>query len=154
MKAIGRLLLISVLSLRTGVLVAATEHEERLAESASVLQAILDTPERGIPQDLLDKSECIGIIPSVKKFAFGFGGRYGSGYVVCRKEAGRGPWGCLCCADQDRDPGCGAARGNLRRGTMGRSRPDTCGRWRRDTSGHAVAVSCATRRASPMIVVP
>jgi lipid-binding SYLF domain-containing protein len=93
MTTMGRVLLICAITLQSGLVMAATEHEERLADSAEVLQAILDTPERGIPQDLLDKSECIGIIPSVKKFAFGFGGRYGSGYVVCRKEAGKGPWG-------------------------------------------------------------
>jgi lipid-binding SYLF domain-containing protein len=93
MTMIRHLLLVCVAVLQGSFLWAATEHEERLADSAEVLQAILDTPERGIPQDLLDKSECIGIIPSVKKFAFGFGGRYGSGYVVCRKDAGRGPWG-------------------------------------------------------------
>ncbi|MBI2820116.1 MAG: carboxypeptidase regulatory-like domain-containing protein [Acidobacteria bacterium] len=93
MSLIGRLLLICCLTLQAGFLSAATEHEERLEDATRVLQAILDTPDSGIPKDLLDKSECIGIIPSVKKFAFGFGGRYGSGYVLCKKDGGKGAWG-------------------------------------------------------------
>src|SRR3990172_4269156 len=93
MQLSRRLLFIIYLTFQAGLLSAASEHEERLEDSTRVLQAILDTPDSGIPKDLLDKSECIGIIPSVKKFAFGFGGRYGSGYVLCKKDGGKGAWG-------------------------------------------------------------
>jgi len=78
---------------QAGHLWAATEQEERLEDSTRVLQAILDTPDNGIPKELLERSECVGIIPSVKKFAFGFGGRYGAGYVLCKKNFGKGAWG-------------------------------------------------------------
>ncbi len=71
---------------------AASKEVERLEKSAEVLQEILDIPD-GIPQELLDKAECVGVIPSVKKFAFGFGGSYGRGAFVCRTgEKFTGPW--------------------------------------------------------------
>lgn len=71
----------------------ASKQEERLAKSAEVLQQIMDTPDKGIPADLLVRAACIGIIPSVKKFALGFGGRHGAGFVLCRKNRGTGAWG-------------------------------------------------------------
>jgi len=49
--------------------------------------------EESIPRDLLDKAECVAIVPSAKKFALGFGGRWGKGAVVCRGQGGSGPWG-------------------------------------------------------------
>jgi lipid-binding SYLF domain-containing protein len=65
---------------------------ERLDACVEVLQEILGIPEN-IPRDLLDKSYCVVVIPSAKKFALGVGGRYGKGAVVCRKDQGEGPWG-------------------------------------------------------------
>jgi len=93
MHSIRRVVLILALLGQSATVWAASEQEERLEASTEVLQAILDTPDNGIPKELLDRSACIGIIPSVKKFAFGFGGRYGAGYVLCRKNAGKGAWG-------------------------------------------------------------
>lgn len=66
---------------------------ERLSNSAEVLHQILNVPD-GIPQALLDRAKCVVVMPSVKKAAFGFGGSYGRGAMVCR--GGRdfnGPWG-------------------------------------------------------------
>ena len=71
----------------------ANKQEKRLIRASEVFQEIMDTPDKGIPKDLLARAACIGIIPSVKKFAFGFGGRHGAGYVLCRKNLGKGPWG-------------------------------------------------------------
>ena len=68
-----------------------SKQVERLERSAEVFQEIMNTPDSGIPNDLLDRAACIGIIPSVKKFAFGFGGRHGAGYVICRTNRGKGP---------------------------------------------------------------
>ncbi|MGC1361110.1 MAG: lipid-binding SYLF domain-containing protein [Silvibacterium sp.] len=48
----------------------------------------MDTPDKGIPHDLLDKAKCIAIIPGDKKFAFIFGGSYGRGVATCRTERG------------------------------------------------------------------
>jgi lipid-binding SYLF domain-containing protein len=57
---------------------------DRLNASAQVLKEILDVPE-GIPKDLLNKSLCVVVYPSVKKAAFIVGGSYGRGVVTCRK---------------------------------------------------------------------
>lgn len=71
---------------------AQDKEEERLEEAALVLKEILDVPEN-IPQELLDKAECVGVIPSVKKFAIGIGGSYGRGAFLCRSgEEFAGPW--------------------------------------------------------------
>ena len=59
------------------------KQKERLRESAIVLQEVLDIPE-GIPADLMKKSECVVIVPSMKKAALGIGGNYGRGCIVCR----------------------------------------------------------------------
>jgi hypothetical protein len=51
-------------------------------------------PEDGIPRDLLDRAECVIVVPSVKKLALGIGGSYGRGAMVCRGGATfEGPWG-------------------------------------------------------------
>jgi len=66
---------------------------ERLGDAREVLEQIMGTPEKGIPTDLLARAACIGIIPSVKRFAIGLGGQHGAGYVLCRKNGGTGAWG-------------------------------------------------------------
>jgi len=63
---------------------ADSEHEQdRVRDSGEVLKEILNIPD-DIPQDLLDKAECIIVLPSVKKGAFGIGGSYGRGVMICR----------------------------------------------------------------------
>ena len=64
---------------------------ERLRDSAEVFHEIMATPDRGIPQDLLNKATCVVLVPSMKKGAFIVGGEYGKGFAVCRRN-GRG-WG-------------------------------------------------------------
>jgi SH3 domain-containing YSC84-like protein 1 len=70
------------------------EHEEdRVRDAGVVLKEILNIPD-DIPQDLLDKAECLIILPSVKKGAFGIGGSYGRGIMICRSgEHYKGKWG-------------------------------------------------------------
>jgi lipid-binding SYLF domain-containing protein len=63
--------------------IAQNKEDDRLHESATVLNEILGMPE-GIPQDLLDKSVCVVVYPSVKKAAFIVGGSYGRGVITCR----------------------------------------------------------------------
>lgn len=60
---------------------------ERLQASAAVMGEIMGTADRSIPQDLLDKSECIIIIPGMKKGAFIVGAKYGRGFLACRKAS-------------------------------------------------------------------
>jgi len=70
-----------------------TKETDRLENAGTVLEEILNVPDN-IPQDLLDKAECVLIFPSVLKFAIGLGGSYGRGAMVCRTgEHFTGPWG-------------------------------------------------------------
>src|SRR5213595_2640820 len=74
---------------------AANDEREadRVKDSGVVLKEILDIPDN-IPQDLLDKAECLVILPSVKKGAFGIGGSYGRGVMICRSgQHYTGQWG-------------------------------------------------------------
>ncbi len=69
-----------------------SKEEARLEESGEVLKEVLNIPE-DIPQDLLDKAECVIVIPSVKKGAFIVGASYGRGAMSCRSGAHwTGPW--------------------------------------------------------------
>lgn len=70
-----------------------TKETDRLENGGSVLEEILNIPDN-LPQDLLDKAECVVVFPSVVKFAIGIGGSYGRGAMVCRSgEHYTGPWG-------------------------------------------------------------
>ena len=69
------------------------KEEDRVHDAGRVLKEILNIPDN-IPQDLLDKAECVVILPSVLKGAFGVGGSYGRGVMICRSGAHyTGPWG-------------------------------------------------------------
>lgn len=69
------------------------KEQERVKESGEVLKEILNIPD-DIPQDLLDKAECLVILPSVKKGAIGIGGSFGRGVMICRSgQHYTGPWG-------------------------------------------------------------
>ena len=74
-----------------GVL-AAEKEADRVQSAGEVMQEIVGIPE-GIPQAILDKAECVIVMPSVKKFAIGFGGSYGRGVMTCRTKNFTGPWG-------------------------------------------------------------
>src|SRR5688572_28338943 len=54
---------------------------------------LLNAPDGDAPRYVLERAECVAIIPGVKKAAFGFGGQYGRGAVICKKDQGKGPWG-------------------------------------------------------------
>jgi lipid-binding SYLF domain-containing protein len=66
------------------------EVENRLSEASVVFSEIMGTPDKGIPQDLLDKARCAVIIPGVKKGAFIIGAQYGKGFITCRGAGGHG----------------------------------------------------------------
>ncbi len=86
-------MLIALLLCTSMAFAAAAAEEERVKASGEVMKEILDIPDN-IPQDLLDKAECVVILPSVKKGAFGVGGSYGRGVMICRSGAHyTGPWG-------------------------------------------------------------
>ncbi|MFY9730577.1 MAG: lipid-binding SYLF domain-containing protein [Candidatus Acidiferrales bacterium] len=74
-------------------LFAQKKEDERLANAATAMQAIL-SGDKGLPTSILDKADCIVVFPSVKKVAIGIGGSYGRGVMVCRTGANKdGSWG-------------------------------------------------------------
>jgi len=93
MKKVIVCVLVSLLC-SLNVFAANDEHEAgRVKDAGEVLQEILNIPDN-IPQELLDKAECIVVLPSVKKGAFGIGGSYGRGVMICRGgEHYKGKWG-------------------------------------------------------------
>src|ERR1700675_5065303 len=88
----------SILVLCLGLLAAATasadnKEQKRLENSGAVMQEIINVPD-SIPQQVLEKAECVIVFPSVLKAAFVVGGSYGRGAMVCRTGPGfKGPWG-------------------------------------------------------------
>lgn len=71
---------------------AASEVNDRVVRGAVVLKEITEAPDKGIPQDLLDRCACVAVIPGMKKGGFIFGANYGKGLVSCRTNSGEGPW--------------------------------------------------------------
>jgi lipid-binding SYLF domain-containing protein len=90
MKNLWLAVLIATLSI--GTLFAENKESERLANSAKVFGEIMSAPDKSIPGDLLDKAECVAIIPSMKKAGFIVGARYGKGMISCRNTA-KTAWG-------------------------------------------------------------
>jgi lipid-binding SYLF domain-containing protein len=86
-----RTLIVTTLTLLVTLTAVASDREDdvsRTQKAAQVFQEIMNTPEQGIPSDLLESAKCIAIIPGDKKFAFVFGGSYGRGLATCRTEHG------------------------------------------------------------------
>lgn len=61
------------------------DEVKRLQRASEVFTEIMKAPDKGIPDDLLDKAECIAVVPGLKKGGLGLGGKYGKGVVMCRK---------------------------------------------------------------------
>lgn len=85
-----KLMQLATLAVTGGMLYAAPDAPKRLDDAADVLSDIMSAPDKGIPQDLLAKSECIVIVPGLKKGAFIVGAKYGKGFMLCRKTGGVG----------------------------------------------------------------
>lgn len=82
---------ICVLALALGTLLGAEPKEiKRVREAATVFDEVMGIKERTIPQELLEKAECVVIVPGLKKAAFIIGGKYGKGVISCRPENGEG----------------------------------------------------------------
>ena len=79
-----------VASLSITALFGANDAVKRLQDSNTVLSEIMATSDKAIPQDLLDKAQCIVIVPGSKKVAFIIGGKFGRGFLSCRKSDGVG----------------------------------------------------------------
>jgi SH3 domain-containing YSC84-like protein 1 len=86
-----RFLVVGTLALLATLTAVASDREDdvnRTHKAAQVFQEIMNTPDHGIPHDLLKKAKCIAIVPGEVKFAFIFGANYGRGIVTCRTEHG------------------------------------------------------------------
>jgi lipid-binding SYLF domain-containing protein len=69
------------------------KEQDRVANAGKVMQEIMNIPD-DIPQDVLDKADCVVVLPSVLKFAIGIGGSYGRGVMTCRGGKDfKNPWG-------------------------------------------------------------
>ncbi len=81
---------ILTLAVAPALLLADTRSDtlDRIQDATRVLHEIMSAPDRGIPQDILGKAQCVGIIPGVKKAGFIVGAKYGKGIVTCRTANG------------------------------------------------------------------
>jgi lipid-binding SYLF domain-containing protein len=76
--------------LSAGLLYGGDNAAKRLQTAGVVFTEIMGTPDKSIPQDLLESSQCIVIVPGMKKAAFIIGGNYGKGFMLCRHASGLG----------------------------------------------------------------
>src|SRR5579862_8648724 len=78
-------------SLGAGLLLAAeSDAPKRLQAAADSFKEVMGTPDKSIPQDLLERAQCVAVVPGLKKGAFIIGAKYGKGFVSCRKKGGTG----------------------------------------------------------------
>jgi lipid-binding SYLF domain-containing protein len=84
-----RLILVTALAVAP-LLSADKEPAKRLIEASTVFSEVMGTPDKSIPQELLENAHCIVIVPGLKTAAFIFGGKYGKGYLSCRNNSGVG----------------------------------------------------------------
>jgi lipid-binding SYLF domain-containing protein len=81
---------LALLATAGSLLYGASDAPKRLDDSADMLTEIMSAPDKGIPQDLLSKAQCVVIVPGLKKGAFIVGAKYGKGFMLCRKASGVG----------------------------------------------------------------
>jgi len=72
----------------------ADEHNKRIREATTVIQEMMGAGDKGIPDDLLDKAQCVGVVPNLKRVGFVVGAKYGKGVLACRQAAAPG-WTAL-----------------------------------------------------------
>lgn len=84
-----KFMLIAAVAL-TPLLAKETDSAKRLDAAATVFSEVMDAPDKGIPEDLLDHAYCIVIVPDLKTAAFFFGAKYGKGYLSCRNKEEHG----------------------------------------------------------------
>ena len=82
------LIALVVLLSTTAALADRDDDVDRLQSSATVIKEIMSAPDSGIPEEIITKAQCIAVIPSMLKAAFGVGGAYGKGVASCRTDKG------------------------------------------------------------------
>jgi lipid-binding SYLF domain-containing protein len=86
-----RILAVTILIATASLTAVASDRDDdvnRTQKAAQVFKEIMNTPDQGIPTNLLESAKCIAIVPGDKKFAFVFGGSYGRGLATCRTGHG------------------------------------------------------------------
>jgi lipid-binding SYLF domain-containing protein len=87
--SLAALLILSFIGV-PGAFCARNDAAERLDASVDLLTDMMRASDRGVPQDLLNKSRCVVLVPGLKKGAFIIGAKYGRGFAVCRPDDGAG----------------------------------------------------------------
>jgi lipid-binding SYLF domain-containing protein len=89
-KHMNKILISLVVLLSTTAALAGDRADdiERLRSGATVIKEIMSAPDAGVPDEIINNSKCIAVIPSMLKAAFGVGGAYGKGVASCRTEKG------------------------------------------------------------------
>ena len=83
---LGMCALLPVMAAEPGM----AEHDKRVGESATVLSEIMNAGDKAIPRELLEKAQCVGIVPNLKRAGFIVGGKYGKGVLTCRTASHSG----------------------------------------------------------------
>ncbi len=84
-----RMILLAALAI-TPLLAKNNDSVKRLNEASAVFSEVMSTPDKGIPQEMLENAHCIVIVPGLKTAAFLVGGKYGKGFLSCRNKSGVG----------------------------------------------------------------
>jgi SH3 domain-containing YSC84-like protein 1 len=110
MKKIMTFSFVACLAAATSYAALSKDEVKRFREAGDILTELREVPDKGIPEELWDRAECVVVIPSVKKAAFIFGGEYGSGVMSCRTagswsspvfmQLAKGSWGLQIGAQQ------------------------------------------------------
>jgi lipid-binding SYLF domain-containing protein len=85
-----KIMIMTALVALTPLMAADKDSVKRLDDSATVFAEVMSTPDKGIPQELLENAHCIVIVPDMKTAAFLVGGKYGKGYMSCRNKSTMG----------------------------------------------------------------
>ena len=103
MRVLCRAVIVGLFATTASAGELSTKETKRVQEAATVLREIHAVPDKDIPQDLWEKSECVIVVPGLKKAAFIVGGEYGNGLMSCKQnggwsapvfmQVGKGSWG-------------------------------------------------------------
>ena len=85
-----RAIVVALAAMMLPSLLPATETTRRLDAAADLLTDMMQSSDKGVPQDLLNRSQCVILVPGLKKGGFGIGGKYGRGFAMCRQAGGSG----------------------------------------------------------------
>ncbi len=88
---VSRMVLVAAVAVAPS-LFAGENPSKRLNDASTVIKEMMGMSDKGVPQELLEKAQCVAVIPNVKKGGFIIGAKYGKGFVSCRKTAGGAGW--------------------------------------------------------------